>query len=70
MEGNEIIFMVSEDIEGGYVANALGASIHTQAESMDALKTHVRDAVRCHFDEGKAPGVIRLHLVKEEVLAL
>ena len=70
MEGNEIIFMVSEDIEGGYTANALGASIHTQGDSMEALKANVRDAVRCHFDEGKAPGVIRLHLVKEEVLAL
>jgi hypothetical protein len=30
----------------------------------------VRDAVRCHFDEGDAPGVIRLHFVREEVLAV
>jgi hypothetical protein len=22
---------------------------------------HARDAVRCHFDEGKAPKLIRLH---------
>jgi len=36
---------------------------------MDDLKVNVREAVRCHFDEGKAPLVIRLHMVKDEVIS-
>jgi len=65
----EIIFSVQESPEGGYEARALGHSIFTQADNMDELKVNVREAVRCHFDEGKAPPVIRLHLVKDEVIS-
>ena len=36
---------------------------------MEELHEQVRDAVRCHFEEGKAPKVVRLHFVREEVLA-
>jgi len=68
---NEIIFEVREDeSEGGFVARALGYSIITQAETWEELRHQVRDAVRCHFDEGQAPRVIRLHRVFDEVLAL
>ena len=65
---NELIFLVEEAPEGGFIARALGQSIFTEAESMEELRENVRDAVRCHFDEGKAPKVIRLHFVREEVL--
>ena len=64
----EIIFTVEEDPEGGYVAEALGHAIVTQADSMDELRRMVRDAVRCHFDADNMPRVIRLHMLKEEVL--
>ncbi len=68
---NEIIFEVREDeSEGGFVARALGHSIVTQAETWEDLRANVRDAVRCHFEEGQAPRVIRLHRVFDEVLAL
>lgn len=66
----EVIFLVEEAPEGGYEARALGHSIYTQAETLDELREMVRDAVRCHFDEEDLPRVIRLHLVKEEVLTL
>jgi len=66
---SEIIFVVEQDAEGGLSARALGYSIFTQADSMDALKTEVRDAVRCHFDDDNAPRVIRLHIVRDEVIA-
>jgi hypothetical protein len=65
----EIIFLVEEDIEGGYSAQALGESIFTQAEDLIELRAMVRDAVQCHFDEGIRPKLIRLHIVKEEVIA-
>jgi hypothetical protein len=66
---NEIIFLVSEAPEGGYCARALGDSIFTEADTLDDLRANVRDAVACHFDDGTAPGIIRLHFVREEVLA-
>ena len=64
----EIIFSVRESAEGGYEAAALGFAIFTEADSLELLRESVRDAVRCHFDEGHAPRVIRLHWVREEVL--
>ena len=66
---SEIIFAVEESPEGGYEAHALGHAIFTQADSMDELREMVRDAVRCHFDEGAAPSVIRLHFVHDEVIS-
>jgi hypothetical protein len=66
---NELIFLVEEAAEGGFTARALGASIFTEADTLDELRTAVRDAARCHFDEGKAPKVLRLHFVREEVIA-
>ena len=66
----EIIFSVHESPEGGFEAHALGYSIFTQADSMDELKQNVREAVHSHFDEGQAPAVIRLHLVKDEVISV
>ena len=66
---DELIFLVQEAPEGGYTARALGESIFTEADDLDSLRGMVRDAVRCHFDEGRGPRVIRLHFVREEVFA-
>ena len=65
----EIIFIVEEAPEGGYSARALGHSIFTEADTFSELKVQVRDAVKCHFGDEAAPAVIRLHQVKEEVIA-
>lgn len=65
----EIIFIVEEAPDGGYTARALSESIYTEADSLDALRDAVRDAVRCHFDEEARPRVIRLHRTHEEVIA-
>jgi hypothetical protein len=65
---NEIIFLVEEAPEGGFVARALGASIVTEADTLDQLRHAVREAVECHFDDGHGPQLIRLHFVREEVL--
>jgi len=67
---NEIFFLVDEAPEGGYTARAMGESIFTEADDLESLYDMVRDAVRCHFSEGKAPKIIRLHFTKEEVIAL
>lgn len=70
MSESEIIFEVSESPEGGYEARALGQAIFTQAETMEELKSMVQDAVRCHFEEAERPAVIRLHLVRDEVISV
>lgn len=67
---NEIIFVIEEAPEGGWTARALGPAIFTEADTLDELHEQVRDAVRCHFEEAERPKVIRLHLVREEVLAV
>jgi predicted RNase H-like HicB family nuclease len=68
---SEIIFEVREDeMDGGYTASALGYGIHTQGDSLEELRAMVKDAVDCYFDEDmEAPKVIRLHFVRDEVLA-
>ena len=67
---NELIFMVEEAPEGGYTARALGESIFTEADDLPALHRQVRDAVRCHFEDGQGPKVIRLHYVREDVFVV
>ena len=62
MRPSEIIFEVTEGIEGGYDARALGYSIFTFGDSWDDLKEMVQDAVLCHFDDGCAPRVVRISL--------
>ena len=57
---NEIIFAVQESPEGGYEARALGFSIFTQAESLAKLKTAIRDAVSCHFEDHEKPYIVAL----------
>jgi hypothetical protein len=69
MIDTEIIFSVQESPDGGFEARALGHPLFTQADSMDELKVMVRDAVRCHFESGEVPPVIRLHIVKDEVIS-
>lgn len=64
----EVLFLVEDADEGGYVARALGHSIFTEADSWDELKAAIRDAVQCHFDEEEQPDLIRLHAVREEVV--
>ena len=70
MRPTEIIFEVTEALEGGYDARALGYSIFTRGEDWNDLKEMAKDAILCHFGEDEAPRVIRLHLVREEAIAV
>jgi hypothetical protein len=67
---SELIFLVEEAPEGGFIARALGVSIFTEADTLAELPDKVRDAIRCHFDEGTSPKVVRLHHVREEIIAV
>jgi len=72
---SEIIFEVREDeMDGGFVATALGHAIATQGDTAEELRDEmVRDAVRCHFGDalpGAMPRIIRLHFVRDEAIAV
>ena len=69
---SELIFEVSEDeIDGGYSASALGYGIHTQGDTIEELRENVKEAVECLFDETiRRPVFVRLHFVRDEVLAV
>ncbi len=66
----EILFTVEEAPEGGLAVRAVGHSIFTEADTLDELRENVREAVECHFDEGQAPKLIRLHIVRDEALTV
>lgn len=66
----EIVFVAEEAPEGGYTARAVGASIFTEADTLERLQENVRDAVRCHFDETTRPRLIRLHFVRDQLIAV
>jgi hypothetical protein len=64
----EITFIAEDDVDGGYTARALEASIFTEADTFENLKAAVRDAVHCHFDDADClQRVIRLRYVREDV---
>jgi predicted RNase H-like HicB family nuclease len=66
---NELVFIVTQEADGGYVAEALGESIITQADTWDELRANVREAVKAFYFDQAAPKSLRLHLVRDEVLA-
>lgn len=66
---NEIVFLVEEAAGGGYLARAVGQSIYTEADDIESLHQMIRDAVRCHFDQGRGPRLIRLQFIREVVIA-
>ncbi|MBK7582514.1 MAG: 2-phospho-L-lactate guanylyltransferase [Myxococcales bacterium] len=66
---NELVFQVTQEADGGFVAECLTDPIFTQADSWDGLRESVRDAVRGYFFDKPMPANIRLHLVRDELLA-
>ncbi|MGD0228582.1 MAG: 2-phospho-L-lactate guanylyltransferase [Terriglobia bacterium] len=67
---NEIVFEVSQESDGGFVAECLTEGIFTQADNWEDLRRNLKEAVAAYyFDNPKQPAAIRLHLVRDEVLA-
>lgn len=66
---DELVFEVTQEADGGFVAEALGESIVTEADTSDELRANVREAVAAFYFDRPAPARLRLHLVRDEVLA-
>ncbi len=66
----ELVVLVEEAPEGGYTAKALGAALFTEGDTLEEVEANVRDAVLCHFEEADRPRVVRLHFVRDHVIAV
>jgi len=65
----EIVFSVTQEEDGGYVAECLSHDIITQGDTWLELSANVRDATAGYFFDQPKPERIRLHLSKNEVIA-
>ncbi len=68
---SELVFEVIQETDGGLCAECLTDTIVTEGNTWEELRANVREVVKAfYFDQpGKLPGSIRLHLVRDEVLA-
>ncbi len=66
---NELVFEITQESDGGFCAECLTHDIFTQADTWNELRDNVREAVAAYFFDQIAPTVIRLHLVRDEVLS-
>ena len=66
----EIVFSITQEADGGFVGECLSHDIFTQGDTWDELRANVREAVAGYFFDQPKPSVIRLHLVRDEVLAV
>ena len=66
---DELVFDVTQDSDGGYVAECLSEDIFTQGDTWDDLRDNVREAVQAFYFDAEPPRSIRLHLVRDEVVA-
>jgi predicted RNase H-like HicB family nuclease len=68
---SELVFEVTQEADGGYCAECLSEAVFTQGDTWDALRENVKEAVRAYyFDQPQTPVQIRLHLVRDELVAI
>lgn len=65
---NESVFEVSQGVDGGYTAECLTESIFVQADTWDELRRNVREAAAAHFFDRAERPLIKLHLVRDDLL--
>jgi predicted RNase H-like HicB family nuclease len=67
----ELIFEVIQEADGGYCAECLTETVVTEGDTWEEFRQNVREVVRAfYFDQpDKLPTTLRLHLVRDEVLA-
>jgi predicted RNase H-like HicB family nuclease len=67
----EITFLVQEDVEGGYFAEASGVGIFAEGDTIAELKENIKSGIECYFENtADIPAFAHLHFVKDEVMAL
>lgn len=64
----EIVFSVTQEPDGGFVAECLSHDIFTQGDTWEQLRKNVQEAVSAYFFDQPKPARVRLHLVRDELL--
>ena len=67
---DQVIFEVTQEEDGGFVAACVTAPIFTQADSWAELREQMQDAVRTHCFDRPIPPQVRLHFVRDELLKI
>ncbi|OFV90237.1 MAG: 2-phospho-L-lactate guanylyltransferase [Acidobacteria bacterium RBG_16_68_9] len=65
----EIVFSVTQEADGGFVAECLSHDIFTQGDTWEEVRANVREAVAAYFFDQPKPTTVRLHLMRDEVLS-
>jgi predicted RNase H-like HicB family nuclease len=52
---NKLLFQVTKEADGGFVAEAIGEGIVTQADNWEELRANVREAVAAYFFDRPKP---------------
>ncbi|MEX2304106.1 MAG: 2-phospho-L-lactate guanylyltransferase [Bryobacterales bacterium] len=66
----ELVFEITQEADGGYCAECLTENIFTQGDGWEQLRANVKDAVAAFYFDQPSPDRVRLHLVRDEMLAL
>jgi predicted RNase H-like HicB family nuclease len=67
---NEIVFEVNQESDGGFSAECLTESIFTEGDTWEELRANVKEAVEAFYFDRPKPAAVRLHLVRDEMLAI
>ncbi len=67
---SELVFEITQEADGGYCAECLTENIYTQGDTWEELRSNVQDAVAAYFFDTPRPSSVRLHLVRDESLAI
>lgn len=70
MGDSEIVFSLSQESDGGYVAECLSHDIFTEGDTWEDVRQNVLAAVNAYFFDQPKPRSVRLHMVKTEILAV
>jgi hypothetical protein len=64
-----LVFDVTVDEDGRYVAQARGNGIATDGGSWEELKAEVQDLIACYYGDGAKPSSVKLLLAEELAVA-
>jgi hypothetical protein len=59
---SELVFEVTQESDGGFIAEAIGENIVTEADTWEQLRGNVIEAVEAYYFEEPKPAQVRLQL--------
>jgi len=69
-EVTELVFEITQEPDGGFVAECLNEDIITEGDSWEELRDSVKEAVAAYHFDSSIPARIRLHLVRDELVSM